>query len=183
MQHISDDILRKAGEGDMEAFKQIYEAISGFVYSIALRVTRNKEDAEDVTQDVFLKIYDNLKNFKFKSSFKTWVYRITANSAINASKKRAKHIEKRDDFELTIQKEAAPVQNNANINAKDNQQILTKVLGLLNPDHRACILLREIEGLSYEEIANSLNININTVRSRLKRARSALLFFAQKEAV
>jgi len=74
----------------MEAFEAIYKATSGFVYNVALRITQKPADAEDITQEVFVKIYKSLKDFEFKSSFKTWVYRITVNAALNhvrASKK------------------------------------------------------------------------------------------------
>ena len=74
----------------MQAFEEVYKASSSFVYNVALRVVNNTEDAREVTQEVFLIIYNKLKSFRFESSFKTWVYRITANYAINFAKKASR---------------------------------------------------------------------------------------------
>ena len=87
MQDIPKETLIKAQEGDLESFENIYKETSGFVYNVAFRIVNNKQDAEEVVQDVFLNIYHNLKNFRFQSSFKTWAYRITVNCAINYVKK------------------------------------------------------------------------------------------------
>ena len=102
MVDIAMDILVRASEGDMDAFEQVYKAASGFVYNVALRVVRNNADAEEVTQDVFMKIYRNLKNFQFRSAFKTWVYRITVNTAINYYRKSKKEDGDRVDFDSAI---------------------------------------------------------------------------------
>ena len=174
MQDISVKILIQAAAGDMESFEQVYKATADFVYSVALRVTSNAQDAEDVTQDVFLKIHKNLKSFQFRSSFKTWVYRITVNTAINSSKRASRDLGRRADFDKAVASKGTEPQVSA-FDKEDNESKLKPLLDRLNPDQRAVIVLREIEGLSYEEIAKALNININTVRSRIKRARQALL--------
>lgn len=179
MQDISDKILVQAAAGDMDSFHQIYTATSGFVYNVAHRVTNNREDAEDVTQEVFLKIHRNLNNFQFRSSFKTWIYRITVNTAINATKRTSKDLNRRVDFDKTVQS-LGDKPESSNIDKEANELKVKALLDKLNPDQRACIVLREIEGLSYEEIAKSLKINLNTVRSRLKRARETLLAIGQK---
>jgi RNA polymerase sigma-70 factor (ECF subfamily) len=80
---ISREILIKAAQGGISEFEALYKAAAGFVYTVALRVTANEQDAQEVTQDVFLKIHKKLKDFRFRSSFKTWVYRITVNTALN----------------------------------------------------------------------------------------------------
>jgi len=72
MEHIPKDVLVQASQGDMESFEKIHKAACGFVYSVALRITNSKEDAEDIIQDVFMKIYKNLKKLQFRSSFETW---------------------------------------------------------------------------------------------------------------
>src|SRR5579863_533148 len=100
MQDISKDTLIKASQGDMQAFEDVYKASSSFVYNVAFRVVNNREDALEVSQEVFMIIHDKLKTFRFESSFKTWVYRITANYAINFAKKssRAKTVPYEDSF-------------------------------------------------------------------------------------
>lgn len=175
MQDVSRDILIRASKGDVGAFEKIYNAASGFVYSIAFGITNSREDAQEVTQDVFMKIYKNLKKFQFHSSFRTWVYRVTVNTAINTYRRISKEIKKRGNYDIAMKTGHAPEVTKEVIDREDNQRVVSSLLAMLNPDQRACIVLREIEGLSYKEIAKALKININTVRSRLKRARSALL--------
>jgi len=182
MEDIPRDIIEQAQAGDMAAFERIYKAASGLVYSVALRITNSRPEAEEVAQDVFIKIYHSLKDFEFRSSFKTWAYRITVNTALNACKKTAKESHRRQDFDMIIDSQAASVDTRNDIcHQEERAQAKARIealLAVLNPDQRACMVLREIEGLSYEEIARTLRININTVRSRLKRARMALMAHA-----
>lgn len=180
MQDITEDILREASQGDLGCFKRIYNSAGGFVYNVALRVVGNKEDAEEVTQEVFLTVHRKLKEFRFQSSFKTWVYRIAVNQAINHAKKRDRNPTVEYDEEINAVSVHPRVGEHMEQEAKE--KLVHKLLNSLNPEQRACIVLRNIEGLSYDEIASSLAININTVRSRLKRAREAMMSFA-KEAV
>jgi RNA polymerase sigma-70 factor (ECF subfamily) len=175
MQDITRETLIKAREGDLESFEAVYNAASGFVYNVALRIVNNKEDAEEVAQEVFLSIYNKLKKFRFESSFKTWVYRITANSAINFAKKMSKIRNKTVRYEDASDVERLSAGHQDKTSVIDTSEMVKQLLGSLNPEQRACIVLRNIEGLSYAEIAKSLRININTVRSRLKRARERLL--------
>src|SRR5512135_2737749 len=156
IQDISPDVLERASQGDLEAFEQVYKSASGFVYNVALRITRHAADAEEVTQDVFMKIYRCLKDFRFRSSFKTWVYRITANTAITYYRKSMREKMRRVDQEGLI--ESFPVGGSAADAALQNDQEarLQALLGHLSPEHRSCLILREIEGLSYQEIAAAL---------------------------
>lgn len=183
MQGISDDILIRASEGDMDAFEEIYRATSGCVYNAAFRIVNNREDAEEITQEVFLTIYQKLKGFRFQSSFKTWVYRITVNSAINYSKKRAREKAKAAEYDNGPWPGSASDEMERKIDAEHREKTIASMLDVLNPDQRACIVLRNIEGLSYREIAESLRININTVRSRLKRARETLLAHSKERHI
>ncbi len=174
MQDISDDILFKASKGDRKAFEYLYKAASGFVYNVALRVVNNREDAQEVTQEVFLIVYNKLKDFRFESSFKTWVYRITANYAINLAKKQAFRRNRTVEYdEALVGGTAGDVQ--AQIDKDYREKIIEQLLSALNPDQRACVVLRNIEGLNYQQIAETLKVNINTVRSRLKRAREKMM--------
>ena len=179
MEDIQRETIEQAQAGDIAAFERIYRAASGFVYSVALRITNNRQEAQEVAQDVFLKIYHNLKGFQFRSSFKTWVYRVTANTALNAYKKMSRDLNRRQDFDSIIDTQAVSVDTKKEMEERqerdEQKSRLESLLNSLNPDQRAAIVLREIQGLSYEEISQALSININTVRSRLKRARQALL--------
>ncbi len=173
MEDLARDMLIKASQGDMQAFEELYKASSSFIYNVALRIVNNREDALEVAQEVFMIIYDKLKTFRFESSFKTWAYRITANHAINFAKKssRARTV----PFEEAAGEGAVYNEARDHIDQEHDRQLVERLLGELNPDQRACVVLRDIQGLSYEEIAQTLSININTVRSRLKRSREKLM--------
>ncbi len=180
MQDISDEVLIKAAQGDLEAFDQVYKAACVFVYNVAYRVVQHKEEAQEVTQEVFITLHKKLKDFRFQSSFKTWVYRVTTNCAINHVKKISKERNRRVDYDDNLEIPTAEVE--MDIDKEDRKERINELLKVLNPEQRACIVLRNIEGLSYEEIARALEININTVRSRLKRAREKLLALGKKVA-
>jgi RNA polymerase sigma-70 factor, ECF subfamily len=181
MHDIALDVLELASRGNMDAFEEIYKVTSSFVYNVALRITPNSANAEEVVQDVFMKIYRNLNDFKFRSTFKTWVYRITVNTAINHYRKSNKEEKDRVDYDNII--ESLPDKRLATegISQSENEARLNALLDMLSPEHKTCLILREIEGLSYQEIADTLTIPVNTVRSRLKRARQALLVEAERK--
>ena len=181
MQDVEWELVTRAGRGDMGAFREIYQRVSGYVYTLAYRVVNTKHDAEEVTQDVFLKLHQSLGSFKFESSFKTWLYRIAVNTALNHAKKRSRVTTR--EVEEIFEDPAVVTQPDAtkSIAAGETENQLKILLDQLNPDQRACIVLREIEGLNYQGIATSLGININTVRSRLKRARETLMSLGQEE--
>lgn len=181
MQEIERELITRAGQGDAGAFREIYQKASGYVYTLAYRVVNTKHDAEEVTQDVFLKLYHSINSFKFEAAFKTWLYRITVNTALNHAKKRSRVTTR--EVEEIFEDPATVTQPDAakEVEAGETKGQLKLLLDQLNPDQRVCIVLREIEGLDYQGIASSLGININTVRSRLKRARETLMALGQKE--
>ena len=183
MQDISEDLLRAAAQGDRRAFEEIYRSFSGFVFAVALRMMRSRPDAEEITQDVFIKVYKNIGRFEVRASFKTWIYRITVNAVLDACKKGSREKRKRTDYETY---EAAGQQEPdapRNLEKEQAEKQAKKLLSQINPDQRICLVLREIQELSYEEIAKALNVNINTVRTRIKRGRDALMVLARKEKV
>ena len=175
MTDISEETIRKAAQGDLEAFEAIYKAHFGFVSNVAFRVVNRVEDAEEVTQEVFLNIYHKLKTFRFESSLKTWIYRMTFNCAINYAKKIAKHRHQMVEYTDALEIQDSSDNVREKVNAEYHEKLIADLLGELNPQQRACIVLRSIEGLNYQEIAHVLKIPINTVRSRIKRAREAMM--------
>lgn len=178
---IPNDIVKRAAAGDPGAFEEIYKASAGYVLNVAYRVLGAREDAEEVTQDVFLIIHRKLKDFRFDAAFKTWVYRITVNVSINHAKKSNKARGRTVEFKEEL---AGGEQANQTREADQefHEKVVAGLLGVLNPDQRACLVLRSVEKLSYQEIAETLDININTVRTRIKRARETLLA-ARKEVM
>jgi RNA polymerase sigma-70 factor, ECF subfamily len=170
---IDDEMIGRAREGDMAAFEAIYRYYAGMVYRVALKMVMRSQDAEEVVQLVFLAVHRGLAGFGGDAALRTWIYRITINCSLNVLKKRKTFREvaweEGFDPEDPRQDARAAVENEA------LQSKATALLAELNPDQKACLLLRAQEGLSYDEIARTLNININTVRTRIKRAREVLL--------
>ena len=180
MKKLSEDILVQASRGDVGSFELIYKAHCGFVYRVALRMTNNIQDAEEITQEVFLTVYRKLKKFCFESSFDTWVYRIALNSTINYLKKMSKERKKMVQYQDELKQANGFSQERKIMSKHYHEKVISSLLTLLNPDQRMCIVLRSMEGLSYEEIAKTLKIKINTVRSRIKRGREILLTFKEE---
>jgi RNA polymerase sigma-70 factor, ECF subfamily len=174
MHDIPQDIIERAQAGDMEAFEDIYKAASGYVYTIAMKITRLPEDAQEVTQDVFLQVHRHLKGFKNQSSFKTWLYRVATNTALNRYQRMKRERQREINMDETIFENMATHEKPAEDESQMNDRA-AQMLSCLNTDQKTCLMMRTLEGLSYQEIAETLNININTVRSRLKRARQTLI--------
>jgi len=184
MREIDKDIINMAARGDTTALEEIYKQYSSTVYTIALGITRDRQDAEEATQDVFIKVFRSLNDFRFGSSFGTWLYRISVNTAINVYRKHARRVTMSIPYdELKDSGMAAPQIQQNETRQQDAAARVTALLDNLSPEHRACITLREIEGLDYKDIAGVLKIPLNTVRSRLKRAREALAAYCQKEGL
>ena len=175
MLDITEEVITKAANGDMESFELIYRHYSRFVYNVAYRVVCNQEDAEEITQDVFVIIHKKLGSFRFASALKTWVYRVTMNTAINYAKKAGRERGRAVEFNEEITMTESSTKQEVVIEEDSNKQVIESLLNSLSADQRACLVLRSIEGLSYQQIADALNININTVRTRIKRGREALM--------
>ena len=170
---LSDEIIKSAQEGDRRSFEMIFQAYFNYVANVAYRVVANKQDAEEVVQETFMTIYRNIKGFEFRSTFKTWAYRITVNTALNYVKKNTKH-RNNANFDDTFSA-SQPPEAYTQLEGNETKERLQQLLDALTPEHKTIMVLRSLQGLSYQEIAETLEIPINTVRSRIKRAREALL--------
>lgn len=180
MQPLPKELLIEASEGQAGAFEKIYRATADYVYSIAFRITCNRADAEEVAQDVFLKVHRRIGEFRFESAFTTWLYRITVNRAISASRKSARRRARQVVFDDAVAVEDPRNATREAIEREGARAQIRSLLEALTPDQRACIVLREMEGMRYDEISGALRLKINTVRSRLKRARETLVSLAGK---
>jgi RNA polymerase sigma-70 factor (ECF subfamily) len=183
MNEIPAELVRSAMDGDAAAFERIYRLSSGFVYTVALRVLGNAADAEDLTQEVFVKVHASLGSFAFRSSFKTWLYRVTMNMTINAYHRKSRDARRRADLDEASAAASCEGGQRRELASDEAGRALGALLGRLTAEHRAVIVLRELEGLSYEEMSAALGININTVRTRLRRAREALMAHGGKEVI
>lgn len=182
MINIPKETIDLAAKGDMAAFEEIYKSFSPMVYTVALRVTGDSLDAEEATQDVFVKVFRGLKGFRFDSSFGTWIYRITMNTAINihrsSSRRRGAGVVDYDGVKDSLPDTRRGT--GGEIEKSIAAESIGSMLDAVSPKHRSCLVLREIEGLNYKEISDILRIPLNTVRSRLKRARAAIAAYAKE---
>lgn len=181
MSLVDDQLLEKSRSGDVEAFEQLISKYEKKIYTIAYRFMGNHEDASDLAQEAMLKAYRSMAKFRGDASFKTWLYHITANVCRDELRKRSKRQEVSLDQPLVFEDGEAPRQT-ADWSAvpedlyesKEMQEYLGKLIRGLTDEYRMVIVMRELQGLSYEEIAMKLDCSLGTVKSRLSRARKAL---------
>lgn len=170
------ELVRAAGGGDSAAFEQLVRLYENKVYHLALRMCSNPEDAYDVAQEAFLAAWKGLPAFRGESGFSTWLYRLTSNAAIDHLRRAKKQTGdlSLDDEELNLDAaDTAPLPQEA-AEQGELQQALAAGLRQLSDDHRSVLVLREMQELSYEEIAERLDLDLGTVKSRISRARNAL---------
>ena len=171
-------LLNRARQGDGDAFEELVRAHEKTVYHLALRQLGNREDAEDAAQEVFLKAYTALGSFRGESRVSVWLYRITSNVCTDFLRRRRETVslsavnEDGEQAELELPDERFDPA--ALAERKDLREQVGKALRQLPPDAREILLLRELGGQSYEEIAETLNIDLGTVKSRIFRARKKL---------
>lgn len=170
-----EELIEQTLAGDKEAFGRLALKYQERVYNLALPIVGNAEDAMDVVQESFLQALAHLASFRRSSRFYTWLYRIAYNCAVGALRKRKKTTsvdavveEFGDPFEADVEPPDAEARRN------DDVRLLRAALAKLPEEYRAPLVLREIDGANYEQIAEILNVPVGTVRSRLHRARAAL---------
>ena len=154
--------------GQMEGFEVLVKKYHNRVINIANSLVGNTSDAEDIAQEAFLKIYHKLDNFKAQAKFSSWLYRITLNTAYDHLRRQKHRTISLDEIDYT---NIADKQSNQDILTKE---VIQDALDKIPFDFRSALVLKELEDLSYEEIAQSLNVRIGTVESRIFRARKML---------
>lgn len=175
-QDISDHALvRRCQNGDKRAMETLMRQYQQWVYNIAYGMVSNPEDASDVAQDVFLWLWENIGQFRFKSKFSTWLYRIVTNRCLNLKDQRKRR--KTDPMEIDDSQPWVPLDTTTperTVLLAEQREILQKALAALKDDYRKILILREMQDLSYEELAQVLGCSVGRVRSRLHEARQAL---------
>lgn len=171
-----EELARAAAKGDTGAFEQLVRLHENKVYALALRMCGNPEDAGDAAQEAFLSAWRGLPSFRGESGFSTWLYRLTSNAAIDQLRrgKRRRGETSLDDGELPADvpdRGPSPQENAESVELRD---AVSAGLRQLGEDHRQILVLREYQELSYEEIAQVLDVDLGTVKSRISRARRAL---------
>ncbi len=174
-------LVRGAKAGDLSAFEELVKRYDRNVFRIAQHITQNREDAEDVVQDAFLKAFENLEQFHEQSKFYTWLVRIAVNEALMKLRRRrtGRMVSLDEDVkteEDTMPREIADWSPNPEQLYKQGElrEILSKTIQGLPPSFRTVFVLRDVEGLSTEETAEALELSIPAVKSRLLRARLQL---------
>ena len=166
-------VLARARQGDGEAFRALVEQHSRSVFRLAFRMTGNEQDAEDVVQDSFLRAYRQLARFESRANFGTWLYRITANCAVDLMRsKQARHDQSRaDTLDDTIDTAMSELPNPERMaGSAEIQQRVAKALDGLSPLERAAFTLRHYEGRSIDEISRSLGLGTSAAKHSVFRA-------------
>jgi RNA polymerase sigma-70 factor (ECF subfamily) len=174
-------LVQAAKGGDVSAFEELVKRYDRNVFRIAQHITQNREDAEDVVQDAFLKAYQNLGQFQGQSKFYTWLVRIAVNEALMRLRRRRPERMVSLDADVKTEDDSVP-REVADWSPNPEQQysqaelkeILTRTIQGLPPSFRTVFVLRDVEGLSTEEAAEALDLSIPAVKSRLLRARLQL---------
>ena len=179
-------LIKAAQSGDQNAFAQLVEANQSQVYNLAYRMTNNPDDAADLTQEAFLNAWKGLARFQGQSSFATWLYRLTTNACIDFLRKEKRRSalslttegEEEEGRELEVADQRFSPERE--LEKKEARRAVREGLAALSPEHRQVLVLREMEGLSYQEIGQLLDLEEGTVKSRIARARLALRDFLIK---
>ncbi|MFI3312359.1 MAG: sigma-70 family RNA polymerase sigma factor [Eubacteriales bacterium] len=168
--------IHKAQNGDEAAFEQLVTAYEKQVYTMALRMVGNPEDALDVSQEAFLKAWRGLKGYRSDAKFSTWLYRLATNVAIDflRREKRQKAVSLTDEEQAETAVEDAKADPFHQISEKMEREHIAKALEQLEPEYRQALVLRAVNGLSYDEIAQATGAKAGTVKSRIARAREKM---------
>lgn len=176
--------LRRLQRRDEAAFTELVERYKAMVFGVSFRLLHDRADAEDVAQDVFVRVFKGLDGFREQSSLRTWIYRITLNLSRNRLRARARRAhgahDSLDEHSSLLDHQGAPRPESLGedpTRALERQEaalLLSTGLARLHEDAREVLVLRDLEELSYDEIADVLGVAVGTVKSRLFRARAAL---------
>ncbi len=168
---ISKDVIERCKRGEQDAWEIVVNTTSKAVYNIALNFTHNSEDAADITQEIYMKVYGNMKKYSDDKNFISWILRISKNHCIDFWRKKSNSLYKVELEEKMSFTEMTPEDNAIE---KEKMATLKSAIKKLDPETRFLIIMREINGFSYQEIANKLNIPLGTVKSRINRGRIKL---------
>lgn len=173
------ELIARLQKRDEAAFEELIRQYEKKVYTLCFRMCGNSEDAEEAAQDAFLALWRGIDRFRQESSLSTWIYRLATNACIDTLRRRKKQSGSvsLDDEELFVDAVDTSPQPQETVEHREAQKLLQKGLSALPEEYRKVLILREIEGLSYTEIAESASIELGTVKSRISRGRSLLRNF------
>ena len=165
------DVVRRCKSGDEGAWNVIVDRYSNIIFNLAFNFFGNREDAEDVTQDIFLKIYNNMGKFREERNFNSWLLTLSKNYCIDHWRRHKKGVKRVDLDDGLIKDDVTPEER-----VIKNQDVvsLRKKIAVLEPDLRMLLIMRDIQEFSYQEISDSLKLPLGTIKSRINRARVKL---------
>ena len=183
--HAADDrqLARRASRGDVGAFGGLVHEHSGLVYGVALGIL-GARDAQDASQEVWIRVWRKIGGFRAESAFTTWLYRIAVNTCLDARRKEARWTNHRHEGEgpLTTALAGREADPEAAALVSERGGEITAALANLRADHRAALVLRHVEGLSYARIAGMLGVPEGTAKGWVSRARTAMLLALTKKS-
>lgn len=173
------ELIARLQKRDEATFEELIRQYEKKVYTLCFRMCGNSEDAEEAAQDAFLALWRGIDRFRQESSLSTWIYRLATNACIDTLRRRKKQSGSvsLDDEELFVDAVDTSPQPQETVEHRETQKLLQEGLSALPEEYRKVLILREIEGLSYTEIAESASIELGTVKSRISRGRSLLRNF------
>ncbi|MDP6778953.1 MAG: sigma-70 family RNA polymerase sigma factor [Candidatus Latescibacteria bacterium] len=175
-----DDLVERSRNGDTEAFSELVERHQSRIYQTVYSMVRNRDDAEDLVQEVFLKAYRNLAGFSGGARFYTWLYRLGVNTCLDWRRRCQRRLKLWSDAcgeepvgcgVATMDSSEAP---DSRVSRREIREMLDGAMDVLRPEYRAALVLREIHGLSYKEIAYTQGYPVGTAKGRVFRAKSQL---------
>lgn len=174
------ELIELSRRGDVDAFEELIKDYKKSAYNIALRILRNVEDAEDVSQEALIKVFRNIKGFNMQSTFKVWLYRIVVNACLDFKRKKTVDTYSidepisMDDSDIHRDIEDNTHNPDAIMERSFDSSMVNDALNKIEDDFKTIIVLRDLQGFSYREISEILSCNEGTVKSRLNRARKRL---------
>jgi RNA polymerase sigma-70 factor (ECF subfamily) len=170
------ELVQKCQAGDMDAFQELVSRYHQKIYVVLVGLLRNREDALEVAQEAFFRAYRKIKSFQGGSSFYTWLYRIAVNMAIDSQRRQRRNpLDFRDTMDGLFEEQDEVARDPfSDVHDRELREKLISAINDLTPEHRAVIILRTVEGLSYKDIGEILGCSEGTVMSRLHYARKKL---------
>lgn len=180
-------LIKKCKRGNIDAFEELIENYEKTVFNIALKMVKNPDDAMDVSQEALIKVYKSISSFNFQSAFSTWLYKVVVNTCLDFLRKKKSNTY---SIDVPIETEDGEIKREIKDNINSPETLLDKQLtkelihnsiNKLDDIHKTVIILRDIQGFTYEEIAQILDCSLGTVKSRISRARKNLKDIILKE--
>lgn len=174
------DLIIQSISGDIKSFEALIKGYQKMAYNVAYRIMGNEEDAKDMTQEAFIKVYRNIKGFRMDSSFSTWMYRIVMNTCKDELRKKKMKVISidqpitTDDGQMQMELEDHGLKPDEIVESRETQKEVHEALQEIKETNRVVVVLRDIKGFSYAEISEIIDVPVGTIKSRINRGRQEL---------